>query len=367
MVTADPDAGSRAVDGCEQDASDAERCYWHREEDGKTPEHDLAADDSFPEDLTDAYLADADLSDIALGAHPAEGDPETTLRTANLHGADLSGADLRNVGIFYADLRDADLSNASLTDADLTSAKLHRADLTDADFGGAELVGASLPDATLRRTALREANVSETDLHGATLVDAALSYADLTEADLRSATIRRSDLREATVSDLTLDRETTVERLTEPDADADPAEWDATARAYHDLKTAFADNSLIDQARTLHVRERRARRLETRAARGPWTADHLTNLLSEKLTGYGVSVWRVSLVMTTLLVGSTLVYALTDVPNPVAYSVVTFVTAAPLDTLPTNPLARSVALVETFFGTLLIILLGYILGNREQF
>ncbi len=350
-----------SVDGCEYAAGDDERCYWHRETDGKTPASDSAAGDGFPEDLTGAYFVGADLSNAEFGSHPADDDTARTLRNATLREADLSNADLRGVDLFYVDLRDADCSGARLTDADCTAAEFHRADLTDADFGGADCTGARFPGASFR-----EATLAEADAHDTRLVDVSLWYADLTETDLRNATIRRVAFQEATVSDLTLDRQTSLKNPTEPDTDADPDEWDATARAYHDLKTEFADNALLDQARTLHVRERRARRLETRAARGPWNADQLTALAAELLTGYGVSVTRVTLVMLVLLVGSTGVYALGDVQDPLAYSVVAFTTAAPLATLPTNPVLRTTALVETFFGTLLIILLGYILGNREQ-
>lgn len=49
----------------------------------------------------------------------------------------------------------------------------------------------------------------------------------------------------------------------------------------------------------------------------------------------------------------------------ITYSVITFTTSPP--TIPSGRVTQMVAMVETFFGTLLVVLLGYILGTREQF
>ena len=46
------------------------------------------------------------------------------------------------------------------------------------------------------------------------------------------------------------------------------------------------------------------------------------------------------------------------------HSIVTFTTAPPEE--PHGKIVRSVAMAETFLGTLLVVFLGYVLGNREQ-
>lgn len=53
-----------------------------------------------------------------------------------------------------------------------------------------------------------------------------------------------------------------------------------------------------------------------------------------------------------------------SVVNAFHFSVITFTTSPPWTV--SVGVSRAVAMVETFLGTLLIVLLGYVLGNREQ-
>ena len=88
----------------------------------------------------------ADLIDQWRAAHPYERLTVpilldilglTTLRGADLRGADLYGADLRGADLYGADLRGADLYGADLSGADL-----YGADLRGANLRGANLLGA---------------------------------------------------------------------------------------------------------------------------------------------------------------------------------------------------------------------------------
>lgn len=74
--------------------------------------------------------------------------------------------------------------------------------------------------------------------------------------------------------------------------------------------------------------------------------------------------------MLVLFLASTAVYVNASVRGTlmenVSYSVLAF-TVAPPPPMPSKPVTQLVMMIETFFGTLSIVLLGYILGNRERF
>jgi hypothetical protein len=66
---------------------------------------------------------------------------------------------------------------------------------------------------------------------------------------------------------------------------------------------------------------------------------------------------------------STLAYLAADIRpmlgETLSYSVLAFTVAPP--SVPPGLPTQIVVMFETFFGTLSIVLLGYVLGNREQF
>lgn len=121
----------------------------------------------------------------------------------------------------------------------------------------------------------------------------------------------------------------------------------------------------------MYVLERKARTREALA-----NGDILTVLgaiLSRYLTGYGVSVFKVLGWTFGLLIVTTLWYTWSGGPwegGSLYYSVVTFVTSPPHP--PPSPgglkgnVTQTIVLFETYFGTVLIILLGYVLSNRDQ-
>lgn len=343
-------------EACERTVKHGERCYWHRRKKEKCPKEEV--NDEFPTNLIGASLFGADLT----GADLAEAD----LTDTDFRNADLTDAVLRSADLTDADLRFASLTGTNLFGTDLTDALLHGADLTNAKLSQADIIDADLRYAGLSGTNLFEADINGSDLRGAMLTDA--------------------DLRGATVSNLTLDRETTVNTLYEPTGDAgslkddgdsteselddsgtDPNDWDQVARAYHTLKHEFNENGLVTRARRFHRLERCARRNETRVEKSPFSWAHIKQFASGAVTGYGVSVWQVFKLMFVLFTVSTLIYFITGIDRPLYYSIITFTTSPP-PTPSSLPLyARFVAGVETFGGTLLLITLGFVLSNREQF
>lgn len=76
---------------------------------------------------------------------------------------------------------------------------------------------------------------------------------------------------------------------------------------------------------------------------------------------YGIRTAEEAIAVSDLVSGP---FLTEPVVNAVYFSVITFTTSPPWRV--TVGVSRWMAMVETFFGTLLIVLLGYVLGHREQ-
>lgn len=106
-------------------------------------------------------------------------------------------------------------------------------------------------------------------------------------------------------------------------------------------------------------------------AANEWS-DHryLRSLFPRVFTGYGVQVGNLVIWMVVLFLFSTAVYVNASVRDTllgnISYSVLAF-TVAPPPPGPKGVGTQLMMMVETFLGTLSIVLLGYILGNRERF
>ncbi|MBB6647500.1 hypothetical protein [Halobellus ruber] len=94
--------------------------------------------------------------------------------------------------------------------------------------------------------------------------------------------------------------------------------------------------------------------------------------LSRGLTGYGTRPLFVLLWSAAIVLGTTALFGLGPEPpegwrgGPLYYSVVTFVTAPPHPPRQVGAVTRAAVLIETYLGTALIVLLGYVLGTRER-
>lgn len=335
--------------------------------------------------LSDTHFRDADLS----GAHLSHAD----LSDADLRGADLSSVFLRDTYFSGANLRRANFSGADLRRVNLSESNLRNVDLSGNHFRDTNFSGSNLRHADLSGADLRGADFSDTDLRGADLSGADLRGADFSDTDLRGADLSDADLRETTFdNEVSVDGATICRRLFEghsdkdsitrsilpsrparrffKDSEYDARDWDAISRAYHDLKTVFDAHGLIGKARDMHVRERRARSLEAKEANGVRNLRYIKSLPSRVFTGYGVSVLTLGSWMVALFLASTAFYVAVGVRptlvGNISYSILAF-TVAPPPPIPSEVWTQLVMMVETFFGTLSIVLMGYILGNREQF
>jgi uncharacterized protein YjbI with pentapeptide repeats len=323
---------------------------------------------------------------------------ETDLWRAKFCEAYLRYVNFHEAGLVEAEFRDADLIYAEFTKVNLLHTEFPQADLRVAEFSEASLRYTEFPEADLR-----SAEFSEADLFDAELPEADLRKSNLSNNDLRGTKLSDADLREANISNIEINRATTVDTLFEPsvpslweeilrlspatdradtkmesessdiESTLGPSEWDRLARTYHDLKREFDENGFVGRARRFQIKERRARRYETAEEGGWFSRPHLSKFVSGLFTGYGVGVRRLTLTMLFLFAFSTAVYAAAGVPsnatasNPLMYSVITFTTAPPGGVSGFPWWAKVVAGVETFAGTLLIVSLGFVLGNREQF
>lgn len=323
--------------------------------------------------LTDAYLDKADLTKANLkesnftDAYLEEAD----LKETDLKETDFSGANLRETNLTDASLESATLRAANLIEANLTNASIWNADLTDASLVGANLPHANFENANLTETTFGGANLTETTFRGANLTEASLLLANLTDADLTQANLRGAilsgaNLRRANLKSINVSQTTKCGRQTRAEENADsPSDWDEIAQAYHDLKLRFGeDHGLVGKARELYLLERQARGKEAEANGDRW--NYYGSLASNYLTGYGVNYRRIVAVMLVVFAIPTFWYWLADIDvNVLYFSIVTFTTAPPIT--PNGFITQVVAGIQTFLGTLLIVLLGYVLGNRESF
>jgi len=303
---------------------DTDRCLWHGE----------GADRP-----TSAMRAERD----------ADGLPE------RLDGANLAGLDLSGTSFAGCSLVGADLAGASLVDADLTRADLRRADLSSADARGASFAGTSLEDATLR----------EADLRGADLAGCRLAGTELAGARLDATT--------------SLDPRTGYEG---------EDQLDAAARIYRSLYECTLAAGLVSVAIGFAIRERDVRR--RLAWRDGRSGDAIRFELLRFSSRYGFSPIRVLLLAVVVILlfalafpflgavrdtTSGLLYtfrggevdparAVVVLFNTVYFSVVTFTTVGYGDIYPVGAIAKYLATVESFTGVVLMVFLGFVLGNR---
>lgn len=395
------------------DSEETEKCLWHADPDSveKTAESlqearvppgqtDPPRLDSRSQSSTNTELLD-DIKVPGIGFGKGFSFANVSLREANLLGVRLGGANLSG-----ANLRGAKLS-AMLHHVNLSGANLFRADLSGANLSGADLSRADLFRADLSNAGLPHADLSGANLSGANLLDTDLSYTDLSAADLTRANLSGADLRGAnlfkiivdslqieTAKDVLVDSRTKISssiplrtgfrhRQSSSLISRSPG-WDARARGYEQLRNVFKESGLDDHHRRLYSYQRRARAKQ--AIRSMRLVQWGGNYLSRMLTGYGVYVTRVlfwtAVVILVPWYWYTLVNGWTSEPiegGPLYYSIVTFVTSPPhpipevegtvsvlLATLERQSLNQAIVLFQTYAGTVLIILLGYVLGNRDR-
>lgn len=345
----------------------------------------------------------------------------TVFTDANIERACFEDANLPDSEFISSNLSDATFINVELPRADLTRSVLRKIDLTDIKGEKARFKHVDLQQATFSEVELQEADLTDADLRDSSVEKTDFNKANLTKVNLRNATLSDVTLTNTTLSELEIDRTTTIKSITKPPkqgiirralnrisiqgvretiptrrperpskqeikerissvrqrtlgrdkSDQNPDElyeWDGVARACHKLKEEFNESGCIGRARQFHVEERRARRHEAKIENGLANSQYWRLTLLGLVTGYGIRLRRILSSIIFIFIISTAAYYFAGVRQGLLYSIITFTTSPPGQTPYDYPIfIRFIAGLETFVGTLLIVLLGFVLGNRERF
>jgi len=179
-------------------------CYWHKEEDGKSPINEQIAVLK-KQNIKYAYLVRANLKKVDLSFVNLE---RANLTGAKLEEAILEGANLEKAFLMSINIEKAFLAKANLRGASIILANLSGASLDKATLEGADLMGSNLKEANLRNTNLRGANLEATILKGAIFEGAKATGANLKEASLEGANLKGADLKGVNLKGTTVNEKT---------------------------------------------------------------------------------------------------------------------------------------------------------------
>lgn len=326
--------------------------------------------------LQGANFVDCDLSKVDFQDCNLEG---ALFIHATLNAVDFSDADLTDADFTGAEIRGADFTSATLEDtnfnwvdgfgAEFSGNDLATASLCYGEFINANFVGADFGEKEICKIDLYNADLSGATMRNCIVQDASLVDTNLSGADLRGTSFHEPDVRDVDIASAQLSGSTRFNGFSwEPDGSRS---WDTLAKSYNRIRKEFKNNALNASQTSLYFLQQRARTVEHLSERN-YRAFGLRGAF-ELLTGYGVRA-RYPLFWTLFLIATTtlwyLLIPLSWEGGALHYSVSTFVTSAPHppETSPNRVIdliTQMIVLIETYFGTTLIILLGYVLGNRD--
>jgi hypothetical protein len=292
-------------------------------------------------------------------------------RNANLTEANLQYAQIQRCDLNSATLKNADFRHIEALAVDLSNKDLQTANLDHADFRLANFEQSNFNGNKISEINLYNANLSGAHLRNCTIKKGSLVDSNFSDADLRQTTFIKGDIRGVNIKGAQLSGSTKFKGFCwEPEGSRS---WDTLAKSYDEIREEFKQNALNTSQKSLYFLQQRARTMES-LSEGSYLSFGL-GVISEILTGYGVRarytiLWTILLMMTSTLWYYFIPESVWE-GGPLHYSVTTFVTSAPhppdLSQTPLiNSITRAVVLAETYFGTVLIILLGYVLGNRDS-
>ncbi|SDY35852.1 pentapeptide repeat-containing protein [Halobellus clavatus] len=358
------------------------------------------------EALTNWTLDDLPLSNfnndaIEKGDHFKEIPPLYLRGAGGRDGDEFENSRLRDLTIQDAVLHRSRFEGIELYDADfkktlLRSAQLDSVHLRGATFDGGDLGGLTAQNVGIPETTFNDVSVNHSTVFGAEAPFWSAGFLS-TSDDVETFYLRgeiAAMKAEGTDGSYWLGASKNLPNATS-DEQAEE-QYEQVSQQYKRLEQLFADNNITDRAADYYFRSQDARRKSTRASR------HLGNipsLLKKFVYGYGVSprkvagsiavlwfVWALLFSLVPLGQSQAGYLILQDPITPLSdwlfdsesyatifailwerayFSAITLSSIGYGDLTPITPTGQFLAAVEGFLGMVLVVLLGYVLGNKE--
>lgn len=352
--------------------------------------------------ISGLHFEDSDFSHADLGGSEMRSIriSDCNLTGTNLGDADLSNSWLENIEssdtfLELSNLRDSKFEDVTLRESyfkrcNLSSARIRRSKFTNSDFERAVISDSKIEHSKFSNISFSESKITNSDWKGLALTDIRFNSVDLSGSDFRDSNFHNCILKNSDISGANF----CGAKFTRPDVSGikinktlkldagtqfvgfcksptDLNQWDQLALGYETLRREFRQKALDDQQRKLYIFQQRARTEEKRV-RKQWLG-YLGSNISRFLTGYGVRVIYVAFWSILLLFIPTIVYEAVGIGDSrggsLYYTLSTFVTSPPYPQTETTGVShimvQSIIYFQTFFGTVLIVLFGYVLGNRD--
>jgi len=335
-------------------------------------------------DFTGANLKGANFSDIKGGATVGTGTAQLftdcNLRDTDFSNTNVSGIDFSTVD----DINKVDFSDSILNSTDISGVSIQKADFSNADIRGTDFSDSSLSYSDFTDAQALSADFSGCDLHQARFIRTELDAADLRDAELYGVFMSNPRLRLDTKIGEDLIYEKRIHNT--DDVEKKTEFLHVSAWVYNILMNAAKENNLPNLAREFYRRKQTVRHRESKLSDG--LMKRIWWDLSRQVSYYGDS--PVHVVRTSLFVigftaflypcvggiakssnnsiisfstqGSLNLEMIFDV---IYFSVITFTTLGYGDFHPAGLGGKSLAMLESFFGALLMALLVFVLGRRS--
>ncbi len=346
--------------------------------------------------LESAQLARADLAGASLKFAKA-GEAsfcEALLEDAVMTGAKLRFADFGNAILDGADLSGADLWGAKFRNAAADRALFRNAQLDESSLANADLAGTDFSGATLRRADLSHARLQNANLRDVVLDGANLSGANLSGASLPNLSLSNCNLANVRFAGAWLDRTRMRARQLQGSVGEEASgDLQAALDSYVVLERNFESLGTSDDASWAYLRRRRVgRKLHGMQVAAHWKQQQrrsavahallwFGDVMAEWLCDYGESLYRVARAFLVILITFAALYWLTgslrpreDLPvlhpfTPVNYLIfsldsMTTVGTSEVALRPKGELGILLSSLQTVIGTILLGLLGFVLGAR---
>ncbi|WP_424016219.1 pentapeptide repeat-containing protein (plasmid) [Halorientalis pallida] len=343
------------------------------------PENNLIEEDAPFREIPPIYLRGA-----------GDGNEEE-FENSRLRDLTIRDADLHRSRFEALELYDANFNSALLRSAQFDSVRLRGATFDGGDLSGLSAENVDIPETTFDKVSVNHSTVfgAEAPFWSAGF----LSRSDDIETHYLRGEIAAMEA-EGTAGSYWSGA---IKNLSYTDTEEHVEEqYEQVSQQYKRLEQLFADNNITDRAAKYYYRSQDARRKSRRASR---QLGNIPSLLKKFVYGYGVSPYKVAGCILLLWLVSAILFApiplgqsqaghliVRDSIRPVSdwilepryyrnifavfwerayFSAITLSSIGYGDLTPITPAGQFLAAVEGFLGMVLVVLLGYVLGNKE--